>query len=179
MSKIFGIGWAKTGTTTLKTCFETLGYSHYGYNLGLVGMPYTMMAIARRYQTFQDWPWTIYYEELDKEFPGSKFILTMRNSNKWLRSYRNALSKQGSAKHQSISESRKKIYGFDPVSATDQQLIDRYDQHNLNVMNHFYGRPKDFLIVDWERGDGWNKLCTFLGKPVPSKPFPHSNKGKY
>ena len=25
-------------------------------------------------------------------------------------------------------------------------------------------------------GDGWEKLCGFLGYPVPAKPFPHANK---
>jgi hypothetical protein len=34
--KIFGIGWAKTGTTTLGRCFEILGYNHQRQNLSLV-----------------------------------------------------------------------------------------------------------------------------------------------
>jgi hypothetical protein len=34
--KVFGIGWAKTGTTTLGRCFEILGYNHQGQNLSLV-----------------------------------------------------------------------------------------------------------------------------------------------
>ena len=36
MSKVFGIGWAKTGTTTLGTCFKLLGYHHQGQRLDLV-----------------------------------------------------------------------------------------------------------------------------------------------
>jgi len=27
-NKIFSIGWAKTGTTTLANCFEILGFDH-------------------------------------------------------------------------------------------------------------------------------------------------------
>ncbi len=34
--KIFGIGWAKTGTTTLGRCLELLGYRHVGQRLDLV-----------------------------------------------------------------------------------------------------------------------------------------------
>jgi hypothetical protein len=34
--KVFGIGWAKTGTTTLGHCLEILGYSHVGGQLDLV-----------------------------------------------------------------------------------------------------------------------------------------------
>jgi hypothetical protein len=33
--KVFGIGWAKKGTTTLGRCFEILGYNHQSQNLSL------------------------------------------------------------------------------------------------------------------------------------------------
>jgi hypothetical protein len=30
--------------------------------------------------------------------------------------------------------------------------------------------------MDFSKGDGWAKLCEFLGiKKVPSRPFPHKN----
>ena len=35
MSKVFGIGWAKTGTTTLGRCLEILGYNHQTQKLWL------------------------------------------------------------------------------------------------------------------------------------------------
>jgi hypothetical protein len=175
--KIFGIGWAKTGTTTLKTCFQTLGYSHKGYDLNLVGNPEQALVIARLYDTFQDWPWTLYYKELDEAFPGSKFILTTRDSGRWLRSYRNAISKQQPTEF--MNEARKKIYGFLPTEATDQQLIERYERHNADVHHYFADRPQDLLVVNWEKGDGWEELRGLLGKPIPKRPFPHSNKGVY
>jgi hypothetical protein len=27
-------------------------------------------------------------------------------------------------------------------------------------------------------GDGWEKLCKFLNKPIPDMEFPHENKSK-
>ena len=36
MSKVFGVGWAKTGTTTLGECFKILGFDHQSQNLELV-----------------------------------------------------------------------------------------------------------------------------------------------
>lgn len=175
--KVFGIGWAKTGTTTLKTCFEVLGYSHYGYKLMLVGRIDQVLAIARRYDTFQDWPWTLYYEELDERFPGSKFVLTTRDCDRWLKSYRNAISRQRPT--EMLNEARRKIYGFIPTEAKDWHLISRYQQHDADVRNYFMDRPDDLLVVNWEKGDGWKQLCEFLGKPIPEKSFPHSNKGVY
>ena len=38
-------------------------------------------------------------------------------------------------------------------------------------------RPEDLLIVDWEKGQGWKELCSFLNKSVPNVSFPHDNRG--
>ena len=35
--------------------------------------------------------------------------------------------------------------------------------------------PKEDLLV-WNLEDGWEPLCTFLGKPIPESPIPHDNK---
>ena len=32
--------------------------------------------------------------------------------------------------------------------------------------------------MDLAAGDGWSKLCPFLGKPVPDAPFPHLNRAE-
>lgn len=34
--------------------------------------------------------------------------------------------------------------------------------------------PKERLL-EWSVEDGWEPLCSFLGKPVPEEPFPHVN----
>lgn len=175
--KIFGVGWAKTGTTTLGDCFGILGYSHKGHDLNLVGNLAQALVVARLYDTFQDWPWILYYKELDEHFPESKFVLTTRDCDSWLRSYRNTISKQTPS--EMLNEARKKIYGFVTTEAADEQLIERYERHNAEVKRHFADRPRDLLVVNWENGDGWEELCGFLGKPVPNKPFPHANRGVY
>ena len=81
MAKVFGIGWAKTGTTTLGDCFKILGFDHQSQDLGLVkdigqGDLSQIMALAEQKETFEDWPWIILYKELDEAFPGSRFVLT-------------------------------------------------------------------------------------------------------
>ena len=39
-------------------------------------------------------------------------------------------------------------------------------------------RPGKLVEMDFSSGDGWEKLCPFLGLPVPAKPFPHANKAE-
>ncbi|NGO50776.1 sulfotransferase family protein [Allomesorhizobium camelthorni] len=183
MSKIFGIGWAKTGTTTLGHCFRTLGFNHQSQDLSLVdGIPKDdlsrIMALAQQKETFEDWPWIILYKELDEAFPNSRFVLTVRDTEKWVRSYTNMLANKGTAS-ESTNRIRQILYGLPFPDVTEAQLIERCQRHNQEVQLYFRDRPEDLLIVDWERGDGWKELCDFLGREVPREPFPHANKGKY
>ena len=46
-----------------------------------------------------------------------------------------------------------------------------FNAHNAHVRATV---PPERLI-DWQPGDGWEPICTKLGVPVPSEPFPHTN----
>ncbi len=181
--KTFGIGWAKTGTTTLGECFKTLGFDHQSTRPDLVrdarqGDLRRILALAEKKDSFEDWPWPLLYRELDDAFPGSRFVLTVREPEKWLRSNRNMLRRPGygtTAHH----ELRGLIFGFSFPDVTDEQLLRRYSRHNREVREYFRDRPGALLVVDWERGDGWPQLCGFLGVEVPELPFPHANRGYY
>lgn len=178
--KVFGIGWAKTGTTTLGRCFEILGYDHHSQNLSLVrrmmqGDFSRMLQIARTKNSFEDWPWILLYKELDAAFPHSRFVLTVRDPEHWLNSYRAMLASQGTASEE-MNEIRSYLYGIPFPDISDQDLIDRFNRHNSEVVEYFRQRPRDLLIVDWEKGDGWLQICKFLRHPIPDKPFPHLNR---
>lgn len=177
--KIFGVGWPKTGTSTLRQCFIILGYTHKGYSEDLFDNVYQATRAAARFETFQDLPWYLYYKELDQDYPGSKFVLTIRDSNRWVSSYRNALAKQEPSLRRALDETRRKIYGVPFPDVKDEQLIERYERHNTEVRLYFRDRPDDLLIVDWEKGDGWKQLCSFMKREAPRRAFPHANKGNY
>lgn len=137
-----------------------------------------IMALAKEKETFDDWPWIILYKELDKAFPGSQFILTKRESEKWLISYKNMLKNQGDASSE-LNEIRRILYNLPFPDVSELQLIERYEKHNADVENYFRDRSKDLLVVNWGKGSGWKELCDFLGKEIPNEPFPHANKGQY
>jgi len=44
------------------------------------------------------------------------------------------------------------------------------------VLEYFKNRPNDLLIFAITEGDGWEKLCPFLGEKRPNTPFPYVNK---
>ena len=43
-------------------------------------------------------------------------------------------------------------------------------------MAYFENKPGKLLVLNLDTGIGWNALCAFLGKRMPSAPFPHKNK---
>lgn len=178
--KVFGIGWAKTGTTTLGRCFEILGYNHQSQNLSLVSQllhgDFTKtLCIAAAKDSFEDWPWPLVYREMDASFPHSRFVLTTRDPDRWLTSYRVMLAAQGPPAPE-LSTIRCQLFGVDPAIASDEELVARFIQHNTDVLEYFKTRSGQLLVVDWEAGDSWPQLCDFLGMPIPAVPFPHLNQ---
>jgi Sulfotransferase domain len=183
MEKIIGIGWAKTGTTSLGEALRILGYDHQTQRLDLVadlarGDLSRILAIAAEKDSFDDWPWLLLFRELDGAFPGSKFILTVRDPEPWLASYVNMLKNEGPASEE-LNRIRSTLYGLPFPDVTPEQLVARYDAHNRAVIEHFRDRPESLLIVNWAEGDGWEQLCAFCGKSVPEVPFPRANRGRY
>lgn len=177
--KVFGVGWAKTGTTTLGRCLQILGYDHQSQNLslvdGLIRGDYTkVMRIAAAKESFEDWPWIVLFRELDAAFPGSRFILTTRDPVHWLDSYRAMLAAE-EPPPETVTRARSYLYGFDVRTAADDDLRRRFARHNAEVCAHFRSRPGSLLVVDWEQGHGWRELCDFLDLPAPAIDFPHLN----
>jgi hypothetical protein len=52
-----------------------------------------------------------------------------------------------------------------------------FDAHEQRVRRFFQDKPTDRLLeLNIFAGDGWPELCVFLGKDVPSIPFPWENR---
>ena len=47
-----------------------------------------------------------------------------------------------------------------------------FKNHTVNVKKYFEERKDDLLILNVTEGDGWEKLCYFLGKEIPDEEFP-------
>jgi len=177
MIKAFGIGFHKTGTSTLESALKILGYRVCAGRRDLVenlkaGDLEPFFKIMEEFDACQDNPWPIIYKELDQRFPGSKFILTERDAQGWIRSAVNHFGTDN-------TEMRRWIYGVGHPVGNEDVYTERYERHNREVREYFKDRPGDLLIVNWAEGDGWKEMCAFLGVEVPSKPFPHTNKGAY
>lgn len=175
-NRIFNIGLNRAGTTSLTEALGLLGiravhHRHEGQRL------YDIMranAEARRpvlhglemYDAFSDFAGHEFYPLLDRQYPYSRFILTNRDLESWL-------------------DSRERKVAKNLASATYRhafRTVDRpgWMKHRTEYLaaldRYFARRPGDFLVINIPAGEGWEKLCPFLGLPIPDLPFPFRNR---
>lgn len=201
--KIFGIGNNKTGTTSLKKAMLDLGYSVGNQRAAEKMMEQwakrdfrKLIRYCHTAQFFQDVPFSkpYTYVVLDHEFPGSKFILTVRDSpEQW---------------YNSLTKFHAKLWGVEGRIPTKEDLInatyvykgwpwdlnrwnyatpendpynmevlmEKYVSYNDNVVEYFRHRPNDLLILNVAEKGSHRKLCDFLDKPCTRNDFPWENK---
>jgi Sulfotransferase domain len=175
--KIFNIGLNRAGTTSLTAALKILGYravhfQHQGVRIfdrvrqnGARGRR-LLDGLEQHYDAFSDFAAHGFFETLDRQYPGSRFILTTRELQSWLDSRERKVRKNladPNYKH-AFTEVKREAW-----SAQRQAYLARLDRY-------FAARPADFLIMDITAGEGWDNLCRFLGKPVPEQPFPRLNE---
>lgn len=122
---------------------------------------------------FTDTPIPSFYPQLDQRYPGSKFILTVRDIDAWLKSSR----KQFNARHaktrdEGINQIFEEIYGS---AIFDEALFRSGYQHFVDQAKAHFTSRDDLLVIDVTSGDPWQELCKFLDHPIPDVPFPKAN----
>jgi len=181
--KVFGIGLPKTGTTSLFTAFDLLGYRSATFRHLRALDPTSWFDgdfgpdQLAGYDTVTDAPISAYYPQLDIRYPGSKFVLTLRDVEPWLDSCRRHFDKieAGAGPSEFGNLSHLAVFGVRRYSADRFRYVHR--MHDITARAYFADRPGDLLILDLAAGNGWEELCAFLDRPVPDEPFPHVQPG--
>lgn len=169
VKKIFGIGLSRTGTKSLANAFRLLGYKYLHYPKSRQEL-FSLNGILGAC----DIPVVRFYKELDKHFPESKFIYTIRDKESWLISCENHFvhKKKNQTAKGWKSDNRIAVYGA--IDYTPEQWLKRYNEYDKEIKEYFKDRPNDLLIMDICAGDGWEKLLPFINLDVkyPTFPFP-------
>lgn len=173
-TRVFGIGMHKTATTSLNEALKILGYESAHWESGAWARDvWDEMQATGRSQTLEkvyaacDFPISILYKELDKAYPGSKFILTIRDDVDWLRSVRDHFSYKNPHRwewdvYPFSNRMHQAVYGRKDFDAFT--MLERYRRHNAEIIEYFKNRPDELLIM---REPNWIELCRFLEKPIP------------
>ena len=176
--KIFGIGLSKTGTTSLAHALEILGYATQD-NMGITRYaPDDISSIdiseIESHDAFTDTPIPTFYKQLDERFQGAKFILTVRDLDGWLKSCKKQFTRK-SADNQTDAHNQLFTDLYGTAVFDEDKFRAGYEKFVNDVYIYFMDRPQDLLVMDVTAGDGWEKLCPFLGKSFPEVPFPKAN----
>ncbi len=167
--RAWGIGLGRTGTTSFCDSLRVLGYQNVVHNPTFEELPYLDGAA--------DNGCTIFYKYLDYKFPGSKFVLLTRDLKPWLDSAE-YIHDHGPVDRSKDLVIMRRMLLYGTVVFDREKFIETYHRHHEDVRRYFHNRPDDLLEMDITIGDGWEKLCPFLGLPVPNHPFRDTNKRK-
>lgn len=169
INKIFQIGFNKCGTRTIHNFFSRHGiksahwennkladtiHKNYYSNLPLLtGIDkYKVYTDMENVHT-QIYAHILYYKELDQQYPNSKFILNIRDRDKWIKSRLN----HSSGKYLRIT--------MNYHNYTEEQVIDMWindwENHIRDIKDYFKDRPNDLLIFNIEE-DEVSKLVKFF-----------------
>jgi len=128
------------------------------------------LPLVQEFDAFRDNPWALIYEVLDRSFPGSLFIHTIREPNEWINSVVGRFGEQS-------TPMREWIYGIGSPKGNETIYLERYRRHNQEVSKYFENQCHRYLRLDLPmEEDTWRKLCPFLDVPDPGIPFPRLNQ---
>jgi len=176
--KIFGIGLSKTGTTSLAKGLSMLGFKTKDYpgvtRYSAGDLASVDAELLNEYDALTDTPIPSLYRQLDEKFPDARFILTVRDREGWLRSCKKQFTNRLSEKE---ADAVKRLFNdlYGSFVYDEEKFSNGYDEFVSGVKAYFKGRPGKLLIMDVVGGDGWEKLCPFLGTAIPDVPFPKAN----
>jgi len=174
--KIFCIGLSRTGTKSLTVALYILGHNiiHYPSDEAtlneLIAGNYNF-SILEDYDGISDITVSPYFAQLYKFFPNSKFILTVRNKEDWLRSFEKHWSDRPPFDDPTQNPTYMKVRRLLRASVYGSYKFNRdrmsyvYDLHKKNVLDFFKNKPGSLLVLNIFKKKAWKKLCKFLEVP--------------
>ena len=197
--QVIGAGFGRTGTLSMKAALEQLGYDkcHHMVEVLMTDDPQQLDywdavgqgerpgwdKIFDGYQASVDFPSSLYWKELAEHYPDAKVVLTVRSFESWYKSAEGTIYAVGKKqpawtrlipKPRKIDRMTKNVIWNGKFGGKFEDKDHAEFVWNAHIEEVKSSLPADRLLV-FEVKDGWEPLCTFLGKPVPEGPFPRVN----
>lgn len=191
--EVIGAGFGRTGTLTLKTALEVLGFGPCHHMTEVLAHPEQIPFWNRAakgeavewddvyggYRATVDWPGCHFYAQLAERYPQAKVVLSLRDAERWYDSMNETiLVGVRQMTPESLTDDHPLLFGglmlgretFNFDFGKDN-VIAAFERHNAEVRRTI---PADRLLV-FEAAHGWEPLCAHLGVPIPDAPFPRVN----
>jgi hypothetical protein len=131
-----------------------------------------------------DIPTWLWYKDLIKKYPDAKVVLTLRDPDSWYKSVKKITElTMEKYKHVDTKDTLKKLNKLNEVFILECDLLNPETFEDEEYTKTLYRKhceevvatvPEDNLLI-MEFGEGWERLCRFLGKEMPSVPYPKVN----
>ncbi|PKH56350.1 sulfotransferase family protein [Shewanella sp. Choline-02u-19] len=179
MNKLFIIGLPRTGTTSI-----SVALLDYGFNVAHTA--YTKRAFELA-DVISDSPCFCDYAQLDKLFPGSKFVYLERDLTLWVPSMQMLINKmlanldlKSGIFNPVLKRTFNAVFEFSSTRVPDnkEHLAKCYQQHKQGVLAYFENRD-DLICIDVSKPSSLSELLTFIGISTEENlDFPHLNVGR-
>lgn len=185
--QVIGSGLGRTGTKSLQSALNILGFGPCHHMVEVFAHPETMVrwieagagradwnAIFAGYCSMVDYPGAHYWREIAAYYPDAKVLHTVRDPDTWFESTQ-----------ATIFASESLVTRPGPFSEFFESFSRKFKAHlhDYEFMTNYFRRhteevtrtiPSERLLI-YEVGQGWGPLCEFLDVPVPNTPFPLEN----
>ncbi|WP_051839766.1 sulfotransferase family protein [Streptomyces sp. NRRL F-5126] len=202
MVDVIGAGYGRTGTLSLRTALERLGFAPCYHMIevlrdpdqlprwsrALASDPVDIAGVLDGYRASVDFPTSMYWREQLAAWPDAKVVLTVRDPHRWYASAKETIFSMDrpDTDHPDpeIRELRRFMgqelmprvmdVGADrPLNELDEEeAVAAFERHVADVRATV---PPEQLLV-FQVKEGWEPLCAFLGVPVPDEEFPRVNE---
>ena len=142
--------------------------------------------IFEKYDAFGDQPVPLYFKELHKKFPNSKFIFTFRDEEKWLNSIKWNVTDGLVNWNTSFLEEELLAQAYGNRKFDRIKYLAAYRSHHIDVLDYFSDnsgltsnakKDKTLLVIDLDKGEmNYKIICEFLEIPVRPGHILKSNK---
>jgi hypothetical protein len=192
--EVIGSGLGRTGTKSMHTALNRLGFGPCHHMVEVLTHPETMplwVAAARNaktggvqnwdqlfagYRSMVDWPGVQYWRELIAYYPDAKVLHTTRDAESWFESTQLTIFNPERFAQFTGAGPMAEFFGSalgDVFGHLNDRafMIDYFHRHEAEVLAT---APAERLLV-YPVGSGWAPLCDFLGVEVPDEPYPREN----
>ena len=178
--RLFCIGLNKTATSSFHEAVQVLGYRslHHGgeevernVSAAIEAKAPLLSNLDQRYDAFSDiGQLSRRFVMLSQQYPGSRFVLTVRPLDEWLDSRRRHAERNVQAQEAGRRHGR--------LLVVDEEKWRAEWSDHLEKVHRFFRNRDDLLEIDLTDDPTWSPLCAFLGRPEPSEPFPWANRDR-